>query len=86
MSLMGTNTHQTARSIDVTGLSDEAIRAVESLVVLLRQPRNNEEESELRIPDSPSFELGLSELSEGLPALCTLPDDFSRADIYGEHP
>jgi len=31
------------------------------------------------------WERGLEELAEGLPALPTLPADFSRADIYGEH-
>src|SRR5437016_2528868 len=32
------------------------------------------------------FERRLDELSEGLPQLPTLPADFSRTDIYGEHP
>jgi hypothetical protein len=31
------------------------------------------------------FERCLDELSEGLPPLTSLPEDFSRADIYGEH-
>ena len=31
------------------------------------------------------FERGLDELSEGLPPLPTLPPEFSRTDIYGEH-
>jgi hypothetical protein len=35
--------------------------------------------------DLDEFERGLNELSEGLPQLPTLPADFSRADIYGEH-
>jgi hypothetical protein len=35
--------------------------------------------------DLDEFERGLDELAEGLPALPTLPADFSRADIYGEH-
>jgi hypothetical protein len=83
---MGTNAHQIARSIDVTGLSEDAIRAVESLVVLLRQPKHNNEERGRETADPASFERDLSELSEGLPTLSTLPDDFSRADIYGEHP
>ena len=83
---MGTNANQTARSIDVTGLSDDAIRAVESLVVLLRQPQHSKEELGRETPDPASFEQGLSELSEGLPTLSTLPDVCSRADIYGEHP
>jgi hypothetical protein len=36
--------------------------------------------------DLAEFERRLDELSEGLPQLPTLPTDFSRADIYGEHP
>ena len=36
--------------------------------------------------DLAEFERGLDEISEGLPQLRTLPADFSRADIYGEHP
>jgi hypothetical protein len=36
--------------------------------------------------DPAEFQRGLDELSEGLPALPTLPADFSRADVYGEHP
>jgi len=83
---MGTNAQQAARSIDVTGLSDEAVRAVESLVVLLREPQDDKEKLGQGALDPASFEQGLSELSEGLPTLSTLPDDFSRADIYGEHP
>jgi hypothetical protein len=35
--------------------------------------------------DLTEYEAGLDELSEGLPPLPTLPTDFSRADIYGEH-
>jgi hypothetical protein len=35
--------------------------------------------------DVEEWERGLEELAEGLPALPTLPTDFSRADIYGEH-
>lgn len=35
--------------------------------------------------DLAEFERALDELSEGLPPLPTLPPDFSRADIYGEH-
>ena len=31
------------------------------------------------------WERVLEKLAEGLPALPTLPADFSRADIYGEH-
>jgi len=32
------------------------------------------------------FERCLDELAKGLPPLPALPADFSRADIYGEHP
>jgi hypothetical protein len=31
------------------------------------------------------FERQLDELSAGLPPLRTLPADFARADLYGEH-
>src|SRR4051794_10292657 len=83
---MGSNGQQSTRSINVTGLSDEAIRAIESLVGLLRERGGGNETPEQIIPDPMSFELGLDELLEGLPSLNTLPDDFTRADIYGEHP
>jgi hypothetical protein len=36
--------------------------------------------------DAEDFERGLDELAEGLPPLPTLPADFSRAAIYGDHP
>ena len=36
--------------------------------------------------DLAEFERDLDELSEGLLQLPALPADFSRADIYGEHP
>jgi len=36
--------------------------------------------------DLAEYEAGLDELSERLPQLPTLPANFSRADIYGEHP
>ena len=83
---METNPQATVRSIDVTGLSEEAIRAVEALVVSLRESRSDKDRSDQEATGSASFEQGLSELSEGLQTLVTLPDDFSRADIYGEHP
>jgi hypothetical protein len=83
---MGTNAQGTARSINVTGLSDEAIRAVESLVILLRERRVENQESEQAPPDPIIFEQGLDELLDGLPTMNTLPDDSSRADIYGDHP
>jgi hypothetical protein len=83
---MGTNAQEIARSINVTGLSDEAIRPVESLVLVLRDQRVENQESAQAPPDPISFEKGIEELLEGLPTINTLPDDFSRADIYGDHP
>ena len=35
--------------------------------------------------ETTEFERGLEELSDSLPLLPSLPADFSRADIYGEH-
>ena len=83
---MGSHGQQSTRSIDVTGLSDEAIRAIESFVGLLRERGGGNETPEQAVPDPVEFEHGLDELLEGLPSLGTLPDDFTRADIYGEHP
>lgn len=82
---MGTEVTQTTRAIDVTGLSEEAIRAVESLVSVLREVRGSNGGSGQNPPDLVAFERGLDELSDGLPPLRTLPEDFSRADVYGEH-
>ena len=82
---METDAKLTARTIDVTGLSDEAIRAVESIVSILREVQNGNGGLSQDSTDSVVFERGLDELTEGLPPLCTLPKDFSRADIYGEH-
>ncbi|MBY0526550.1 MAG: hypothetical protein K2R98_24355 [Gemmataceae bacterium] len=36
--------------------------------------------------DLADFERRLDELADGLPPLASLPADFSRADVYGEHP
>jgi predicted DNA-binding protein len=36
--------------------------------------------------DSDELERRLEELASGLDALPSLPADFGRADIYGEHP
>jgi hypothetical protein len=83
---MATNAQQTARCINVTRLSEEAIQAVESIVIPLRERANDHAELQQSVPDLTSLEQGLDELLEGLPILSTLPDDFSRADIYGEHP
>jgi hypothetical protein len=37
------------------------------------------------VQDGGEFERCLDELADGLAPLPTLPRDYSRADIYGEH-
>lgn len=37
-------------------------------------------------PDLADWERRLDELAEKLPPLAPLPADFSRAEVYGEHP
>ena len=71
-------------------LEEKAARSGQTLEAYLEELV----EREARAPDGvtghagqdPSeFERGLDELAEGLPPLPTLPADFSRADVYGEH-
>jgi hypothetical protein len=71
-------------------LRDNASRTGRTLEALLEEMADREARSIDAAPDAgpqdqDGFERGLDELSEGLTSHPTLPDDFSRADIYGEH-
>jgi hypothetical protein len=54
--------------------------------VLEREARSGEKAIQGSALTSTEFEHFLNELAEGLPPLPSLPPNFSRADIYGEHP
>jgi len=71
-------------------LKEKAARSGRTLAAYLEEIADREARAPDGVADNtqtdPSaFERGLDELSEGLPPLPTLPADFSRADIYGEH-
>ena len=76
-------------TIDVSGLSPDAVRAVESLVTHLRSaagqtsPTIPQFLSDPR-PTDEEFDWLLNELKSG-PCVPLLPPDFSRADIYDDH-
>jgi hypothetical protein len=75
------------QSIDVSGLPPAVVEDIQRLVATLRgnlpawvqrpEPATNITAEE--------FDRLLDEFSAGLPALPSLPNDFSRVDIYGEH-
>jgi hypothetical protein len=72
------------QTVDVTGLSEEAVRAVESLVSLLRgqkQPPVQGEVAAFRSHEE--FAKALREWVESHPRRDTLADD-SRESIYGD--
>jgi len=54
--------------------------------IIERLVRAEEGSTDLAPSSQEDFEQILDQLCEGLPSLPTLPADFSRADIYGEHP
>lgn len=63
-------------AVDVSGLSMDAVRAVESLVAHLRAAGSQ--------PTDEEFDRLLKELASG-PAVPTLPADWSRADLTDDH-
>jgi hypothetical protein len=72
-------------------LRAKAVAAGRTLEALLEEIADREAATLHEGQDHPpsdltEFEHGLDELSEGLPPLQTLPSDFSRGDIYGDHP
>ena len=71
-------------------LRQKAARSGQTLEAYLeavadREARASDAVADQAPPDLSEFERGLDELPEGLPPLPTLPADFSRADVYGEH-
>ncbi len=71
-------------------LQERAAQTGQTLEALLeemadREARSSGATTDKAVTDPDDFERGLDELSEGLHFLPRLPDDFSRADIYGEH-
>jgi hypothetical protein len=75
-------------AIDVSGLSPDAVRAVESFVAHLRSVGRHPSSwprfiSDPR-PTDEEFDRLLKELASG-PPVPTLPADWSRADIYDDH-
>lgn len=77
--------HQTARSIDVTGLPEDAVRAVELLVSQLRgQPYPPGERGGIAsFPSYESWSKALREWAGSHPKRDTLADD-SRETIYAD--
>jgi hypothetical protein len=82
---METTTHPTARSIDVTGLPDDVVRAVELLVSQLRgQQRPPAEPRGMgSYPTYEEWSKALREWVDSHPRRDTLADD-SRETIYGD--
>ncbi len=82
---METTTPPAARSIDVTGLPDEAVRAVELLVAQLRgQQRPPAERGGMgSFPSYEEWSKALREWAESHPRRDTLADD-SRETIYAD--
>lgn len=75
----GMNTESTSpvpAVVDVSGLSPEAVRAVELLVSQLR--------SMAARPTDEEFAQAMRELASGSP-VPSLPADWSRADLYNDH-
>jgi hypothetical protein len=70
-------THENPRSVDVTGLSDEAVRAVESFVAAFREPANGS--GTFRSPDE--WCKALRQWAESHRRLDN-PVDWSRETIY----
>lgn len=71
-------------------LRAKAVAAGRTLEAFLEEIANREaailgEGHDQAPSDLTEFERGLDELSDGLPPLQTLPPDFSRVDIYGDH-
>ncbi len=72
-------------------LQERAAETGKTLEALLEEMADREAKSSgaaagKALADQDDFERGLDELSDGLNSLPRLPADFSRADIYGEHP
>lgn len=76
-------THPSPSAIDVTGLSPDAVRAVESFVAHLRSAGGRPTPT-LPRPTDEQFDQALNELASG-PPVPTLPADWSRADLYDDH-
>jgi hypothetical protein len=75
--------------IDLSGLSPDAVRAVESFVADLRSSGGQPPPAVPRFVSDPrlsdeEFDRHLKELASG-PPVPTLPPDFSRADLYDDH-
>jgi hypothetical protein len=80
-------THPSPSAIDVSGLSPDDVRAVESFVTHLRSPGPRPAAPRLVTDPPPTdeeFERALRELAAGPPVM-TLPADWSRADLYDDH-
>ena len=81
-------THPPPSAIDVSGLSPDAVQAVESLVTHLRvaggQLPTDPYFGTNQGPTDDEFDRSLRELASG-PPVPTLPADWSRADLYEDH-
>src|SRR5262249_32526893 len=75
-------THPLPSAIDVSGLSPDEVRAVESFVAHLRSAGRHPPTAPR--PTDAEFDRALKDLASG-PAVPTLPADRSRADLYGDH-
>jgi hypothetical protein len=75
--------HQTARSIDVTGLSEETVRAVELLVSQLRGQPPAQGRGIGAFPSYEAWSKALREWADSHPKRDTLADD-SRETIYAD--
>lgn len=75
--------------VDVSGLSPDAVRAVETFVAHLRSAGEQLPTADPRFVSDPrptddEFDRSLRDLASG-PSVPTLPADWSRADLYDDH-
>lgn len=67
-------------------LRGERKRVALKLAELDRQiSRLKPSQGEGKIPSAGQLNRWLDDLADGFPAVSTLPTDFSRADLYGDH-
>ena len=82
-------TQPPASAIDVSGLSPDDVRAVESFVTHLRSAGGKPPTTVPQFVSDPrptdeEFDRLLKDLASG-PPVPTLPADWSRADLYEDH-
>jgi hypothetical protein len=75
------------QSIDVSGLPLAVVEDIRRLVATLREnvPASTPHSDPSPDITAEDFERILDEFSADLPTLPSLPANFSRADIYGDH-